>query len=264
MPTDFPVNQLYFDLNFLQQRKLEDLIELSDGGTKPRLISYSDRIMLSFLHSGHGKENPEIQKIRRQEIRHASPTEQHDLNEREITNCDRKSAVIADFDVIQLEKTYLSEMYYERKFSTGKTDEMIHQQMDGFVFQYIRNTKIPNFYRWMMDSGIYDRLQVEKVARLNNKIRNPTTNVTKKEKKMRLEGVSSLSGGLVTLFILCGVVIILALSSFVVECCHIISKLLTQFYFKISSAFKMCHRKKYKFERYRKIHVASFVMSRNE
>jgi hypothetical protein len=76
-----------------------------------------------------------------------------------------------------------------------------------------------------------------------------------KKEKERLEGVSSLSGGLITLFMLCGCLISLALTSFIfLECRHIVLKLLgicrntlwkflVKYYWSLSMAFEVCWSK---------------------
>ncbi len=101
----------------------------------------------------------------------------------------------------------------------------------------VRNTKISTYYRRPIDSGIWERLEVEKVGRIN-KWRNPAKKET--AEKLRLDGVSSLSGGLVTLFILCGGVVCLAASCFIVECHLVIWKILNNVYIKL---YKRCRKK---------------------
>ncbi len=81
--------------------------------------------------------------------------------------------------------------------------------MESWVFTGIRNTKIPTYYKWLMNSGIYDRLDTEIGLRKTKGHQIAT---------LEDEGVSSLSGGLITLFILCGGGISLAGISFILEC----------------------------------------------
>jgi hypothetical protein len=90
------------------------------------------------------------------------------------------------------------------------------------------------------------------VAR-KNRGREPLVKV--KKEKERLEGVSSLSGGLITLFMLCGGLMSLAATSFIfLECRHIVLKLLgiccntiwkflVKYYLSLSMAFEVCWSK---------------------
>jgi hypothetical protein len=102
----------------------------------------------------------------------------------------------------------LSKNYSKKAFYTGK--DSIREEMDGWVFTGIRNTKIPTYYKWLMNSGIYGRLETEMEFRRTKGQQLATSD--------EHENVSSLSGGLVTLFILCGGVISLAVISFILEC----------------------------------------------
>jgi hypothetical protein len=52
-------------------------------------------------------------------------------------------------------KNFLSKYYSENKFTMGEDDELLWIEMEGFVFQKVLNTKIPNYYRWMIYSGSY-------------------------------------------------------------------------------------------------------------
>jgi hypothetical protein len=183
-----------------------------------------------------------------------SKIEQDVANLLEITNCERKSAYIANSLEIDSELDFLSRNYFGTQFNTGQ--DSIRQAMESLVFISVGKTKIPSLYRWMIDSGIYERLQGEKLGR-KNKLRKSTSLETT-EKAERLEGVSSLEGGLVTLFILCGGLISLALSCFILECRFVVWKLFVELY----SLLKMWGRKKKKTRSKvrkgtRKIHVMS-------
>jgi hypothetical protein len=247
-----PVNDLFLEVgNTYGSSSIKDIMELSEGGTKPELLSYSDKIMLSLLYPGHSREPEEITRIRSQEKRYPTENELVVADETEITNCTQKSAYITDSDLTATELDFLSRNYAGKQFYSGK-DDMISVKMEGLVFWRNRKTKIPNLYRWMMDSGIYERLEVEKVARKNTG-REPLVKV--KKEKERLEGVSSLSGGLITLFMLCGGLISLAVTSFIfLECRHIVLKLLgiccntiwkflVKYYLSLSMAFEVCWSK---------------------
>jgi hypothetical protein len=168
---------------------------------------------------------------------------------------------------------FLSRNYKNKKFYVGK--DLLDEIFEGLAFTMVRNTKIPLYYRILIESGIYGRLMVEKVGR-GNRFQKPV-----KDKVLRLEGVSSLEGGLVTLFILCGAGISLAGITFCFECRRIIwrsfrngnknilivFKMLRQNLIKsckrVSNCLKMLTRKRktVKFRRHRKIHVETIVIN---
>jgi hypothetical protein len=165
--------------------------------------------------------------MRRLEGKLPTDVEMDDANEQEITNCEQKSAYIWKPDEILLEMDYLSKYYPGKKWTSGKggDDDMIYKGMEGFTFYEISSTDVSTQYRWMMDTGIWDRLQVEKRAR---RIRLRRERGKKNQKKQgqwkKPDGVSSLERGLVTVFILCGSLVLLGLSCFVLECRHLIWK----------------------------------------
>jgi hypothetical protein len=221
------VNDLFWQMRSFYSVDLQIIMQSTQGIIKPKLLPYSDKIMLSLLHLGHAREPQSITKIMSQEKRFPTLDELVVADELEITNCEQKSAYITNTDIIELEMDFLSRSYAGKQFYTEKND-MILWEMEGFNFEKVMNSKIPGHYRWMIDSGIYDRLEVEKVGRKN---RGREALVKIKKEKERLEGVSSLEGGLITLFMLCGGLISLALMSFIfLECRVIILKMLQKFY----------------------------------
>jgi hypothetical protein len=194
--------------------------------------------MLSLLYPGHAREPRAIEKIQTQEKRIPTEKELDVANELEITNCEEKSAYISNSATIATEMDFLARIYPGKRMYSKK-DDMILWEIGGFSFRRVGQTKIPNLYRWIIDSGIFDRLEVEKVAR-KNRGRKPLVKI----KKERLEGVCSLEGGLITLFMLCGGLISLAAVSFIfLECRAIIWRLLVQCYVTSSVAFRKCWSK---------------------
>jgi hypothetical protein len=89
----------------------------------------------------------------------------------------------------------------------------------------------------MIDSGIYGRLEVEKIGR-KNRLRK----LAKKE-QLYVEGVSSLGGGLVTLFILYGVLVLATFVTVSWECRHQIRSILKEISVRISIAWKRWRQK---------------------
>jgi hypothetical protein len=111
--------------------------------------------MISILHSGHAREPAMITRIRNKEKRMPTKSEINIANQLEITNCQQKSAYIATSQEIGIELDFLSRNYYSRKFYAGK--DMINEHFQGFKISKVRNTKIPWYYRLMIESGIYER-----------------------------------------------------------------------------------------------------------
>ncbi len=60
-------------------------------------------------------------------------------------------------------------------------------KMEGLSLYKVRNTKIPSYYGWISNTGIYNRLMVEKMAR-KNRWRKPAKSEIK-ENNGRLDGV---------------------------------------------------------------------------
>ena len=133
----------------------------------------------------------------------------------------------------------------------------------------------------MIDTGIYRRLMAEKVGREKLSRENTFQKPVNKNENLRLEGVSSLEGGLVTLFILCGAGISLAGITFCFECRRILLERLIKGYKNILKVLKMLrqnlikfckrvsnglkmltgNRKFLKFRRHQKIHVETIVIN---
>jgi hypothetical protein len=222
-------------------------------------LSYTEKTMLSFLHPGHGRQPKKLENIRRNEKRIPTIAEMDTGNQLEISNCEQKSAYILNSEELGIEMNFLSSNHFEKQFYTGKGN-MIDKNMMGYQIQNVRNTKIGQNYRWMINSGIYDRLQEEEIVR-NTKIRNSVKieKIVQNENK-RIDGVSSLEGGLITLFILCGGLVSLTLTCFILECRHILWEALKYCYYFLSSKVLKCWRRwkgiKLKCHR-RRIHVSS-------
>jgi hypothetical protein len=212
--TDFkrPFNDFFQELSRLYDLQMNAMMEISKGGIQPALLPYSEKIMWSLLHPGHAREPKSIEKIRQGEKRFPSQPEIESANQLEISNCDKKSAFIWDSEEIAIELNILSKNYPKKAFYTGK--DLIRDEMESWEFSGIRNTKIPTYYKWVMHSGIYGRLETEVGLRRRKGHQIATSDGH--------GSVSSLSGGLVTLFILCGGGISLAVISFILECHYLL------------------------------------------
>jgi hypothetical protein len=253
---NLPGNELFWQMDHIYRQNIKDIM---------KMWAYSDKIMLSLLHPAHAREPQEIEKIRIKDKRYPTENELAIADELEITNCQQKSAYITDSNQISLEMYFLSRNYEKKQFYTEKND-MIRVEIEAWQFEKVGNSKIPGYYRWMIDSGIYYRLEDEKVAR-KNRGREPLIKI--KEEKERLEGVSSLSGGLITLFMLCGGLLFLAVMSFIfLECRHIVLKLFgkcrttisnftVKYYLNLSMAVQGFWRKVKKYRQVSKIKTPS-------
>ncbi len=114
---------------------------------------------------------------------------------------------------IDIESDFYSRNYPWKKFTRGNTDQMYPVNIWGWSFQGSiskQGIKIRRYFSSLIDSGIYYRLYVEILARKNIG-RRP---VFKREPEIN----SSLSGGMVTLFILCGAFLGLTALVIIVEC----------------------------------------------
>jgi hypothetical protein len=264
-----PINKLFHTLDKIYDDLFEPWSSNSNKGVHPQLLPYTYKVLASLLHVSHEREPQAIKKIRIQQKRYPSKNEFDIANQQEITNCNQKSAYIGESEEISLELDFFNRNYFPRKFQTGTDDDMIDREMFGLKIQNVYKTKVANLYRWIMDSGIWERLRVEILVR-RNKLRKSAKD--KENVKMRLDGVSSLEGGLVTLFILCGALISLAVIEFCFECRRIIWETLKNGYKRVLKALKILRqnlikiydrvlkmltrkRKGVKFRSRRKIHV---------
>ena len=157
---------------------------------------------------------------------------------KKITKCEKKSAYISYSDEIELEMYFLGRNYADKNFYTGQ--DLIKKQSEGLLFYNALNTKIVSYYRWLVDSGIYERLEEEKLARRIKLRKNIRQNMQERKPK----GVSSLEGGLVTLFILCGALISLVVTVFTVECHTKSGRIFAKCIIHMSAILKYCRRKR--------------------
>jgi hypothetical protein len=156
---DYPFNNLFYGFLHLYFVMFTGFVTVYDKRNSS-LLSYSDKLFLSFMNPSHGREPVMLKQIRTEEQRFPSETETSLGNQLQITNCDQKSAYITSLQGIEIEMDFLSKNYADIDFYTGKENDIMLQEMQRLVFQRVRNTKIPSYYRWMIDSGIYTRLEV--------------------------------------------------------------------------------------------------------
>lgn len=135
-------------------------------------------------------------------------------NERELVKCE-KSVYIAESDDITTELSLFSEKYAwkKKRFVSGK--DLLGPEWRTWSFERAGRNKIPQYFKFMLTSGIFNRLEVEITARMVIG-RQP---VLRSPKDHWLRGIDpqAVNSGLITLFILCGGVVLAASLSFLVE-----------------------------------------------
>lgn len=142
----------------------------------------------------------------------------NDANERELAECG-KSVLISDSARIATEYDFMSRGYgwKGKKFRVGK--DLLGPNWVTWKFYNCRG-KIPGYFKSIWESGIWDRLEIEIGAR---RIRGRKVVGTTEEGNREDNVSQTISSGLVTLFILCGWVLVAAVGCVVTECRHVIS-----------------------------------------
>lgn len=87
-------------------------------------------------------------------------------NERELVNC-MKSVFISDSIHISSELSFLSEKYAWKKNKFVKGKDMLSPMWESWQFVYAEGSKIPEYFKAMLSSGIWDRLTIEIIAGRN-------------------------------------------------------------------------------------------------
>ncbi|OXA39836.1 hypothetical protein Fcan01_25339 [Folsomia candida] len=149
--------------------------------------------------------------------RNYSVIELQAMAERDAINCRRKSAFIATSESIRGEMSFLSKNYPSKEFHTGQ--HLVASNWYGWWFQGGgRSSKsssvsaVQRNFQGLVHSGIYSRLKIEK-ARNMWLWRKPVENDTIHRPVAPLE----MDGGIVTIFMLSGALISIALVAFMIE-----------------------------------------------
>ncbi|OXA46088.1 hypothetical protein Fcan01_19315 [Folsomia candida] len=129
--------------------------------------------------------------------------------EEELINCG-KSVLLKQSDLIEAELQFLTRHYATRKFYKGK--ETLGSIPYNWYFYQAGISNVPKYFKYLFESGIYRRLRGEEL-RQEYVHREP---VMKIEQSKLIEAFK-LDGTILTLFILCGAIALLASFVFVVE-----------------------------------------------
>lgn len=132
-----------------------------------------------------------------------------DLIENETVECD-KSVYITDSVNMDAELEYYRKNYYWIKFVAGR--DTIDETMIAYTFNQVGVSKVPMYFKNIFESGIDSVLDAEYRGRPYSE-RERRISV---EKKIRNTSMT-LDGGIITLFIVCGSIIGLAVGRFATE-----------------------------------------------
>ncbi|OXA47469.1 hypothetical protein Fcan01_18048 [Folsomia candida] len=165
------------------------------------ILPRQTQILLSILNPKHGRLPKGIDKIK-----NLTEGAVQSLIESEIVDCSSKSAFMANSHELDDEHIFLSKYYYWLNFQKGK--DTLYSTPTGNFFNKAGPSKIPHYYRSMLETGIYNRLLLEDVLSKAT-LRKPAV---KAAPKPWVEG--TLNGSLITLFVLYGCLSLTALAAF--------------------------------------------------
>lgn len=140
-------------------------------------------------------------------------------NERELVACG-KSVFISDSDHISREFNFILK-HYSRKQIKFKKGNLLQPEWVGWDFRKTGTSKIPHQFQHMIDTGIWNRLEVEIEIKRYNRERKPV-DPDKEFKSFETDISQTMDSGLMTLYILCAGVVTAASISISVECRHFI------------------------------------------
>ncbi|OXA40634.1 hypothetical protein Fcan01_24509 [Folsomia candida] len=134
------------------------------------------------------------------------------LVETEIISCD-KTVFTSDLETVNIELGFLRKHYHWIQFYKG--DEIIYSTPIGFDFYNSGVSKVPTHYRILFESGIYSRLEIEQ---WRNSLLNRKPAIRKKEEEWDKAPIVSITGSLLTAFIIFAGSFSLPMIFLVVEC----------------------------------------------
>lgn len=128
--------------------------------------------------------------------------------ERELLKCG-KSVYISDSDVIRAELNFLGKYFPSKRFYTGKQN--FESPLVTFTWRMTVDcvSKVPKHFKSVVESGLYRRLEMEELHQ--RYLHRKPVNVEE------VDGAIRLRGAILTLFIQCGGVILLAVFVLVLE-----------------------------------------------
>ncbi|OXA39992.1 hypothetical protein Fcan01_25357 [Folsomia candida] len=115
----------------------------------------------------------------------------------EVAKCEKSVLVVEAFDM-GFRFHDMTKQYFWRKFYKGK--DILNFALVGWTFEGEGNSKVPQYFQYLFESGIQERLDLEISMRKYS--RNSEYTIPKRE-----DDPVRLDGAILTLFILCGVLI---------------------------------------------------------
>ncbi|OXA44393.1 hypothetical protein Fcan01_20854 [Folsomia candida] len=174
----------------------------------PKLITRHDLVRLALLSPNHAHW-PERMKIG---VHRYSEDEARRLVEKEVIQCG-KSVLFQESSIIQEELAYYRKFYYWIKFQRGK--ETLGGRGEGWIFEREGISKIPQYFRFLVETGIYGELRKAGMKR-KFEYRIPLMDQNLETKSTVSVGIN---GGIVTLFILWGSLLGISLLELLGELC---------------------------------------------
>ncbi|OXA41964.1 hypothetical protein Fcan01_23045 [Folsomia candida] len=138
---------------------------------------------------------------------HSSYSDFQKLVESEIISCG-KSAFIARSENLAAEFEFLSKNYLWIKFTKGI--QVREPDAFGLLFDGEFASRVPRYYKILVESGIYNRIKEEMRVR---KFSERKAVSGRKDENLTME----LDGGILTVFVICGVVLVGAMGTFLAE-----------------------------------------------
>lgn len=139
--------------------------------------------------------------------------------EADVINCGR-TVLISKSNMINAEYDYLSGRYPATTFYKGK--QILEANQQGWLFFHAGSSKVPLYYKFILEAGVYAKLDEEIRARkVRYRISPEKVNTTLLNQGMIM------SEGVASLFYICLVVISLSLLCFVGEGWHLILRQIT-------------------------------------
>ncbi|OXA48523.1 hypothetical protein Fcan01_16423 [Folsomia candida] len=180
----------------------------SDLSNDKQVVSRaSDLWHLNLLHPRHGHFPSGLDYSSKEysldEINHKIETE--------VVDCSEKNVFVTRGKYFRVQYKFLREKYSSKEFYKGK--DVLNSKPIALEFLNEGSSKVPRYFEGLIETGIYARIEEEIEAR-------QVLEMVPVEKPLgqRETEAFGLNGSIVTLFILCGFVILGALTSFLYEC----------------------------------------------
>ncbi|OXA48524.1 hypothetical protein Fcan01_16422 [Folsomia candida] len=197
---------------------------LNDKKVVPR---GADLLYLNLLHPRHGHFPSGLDYSRKEysldEINHKV--------EKEVVDCSQKNVFVTRDKDFRVQYKFLREKYSSKEFYKGK--DVLNSKPIALEFLNEGSSKVPRYFEGLIETGIYARIEEEiETRQVLDRIRGKKRVVQDETKSF------GLNGAIFTLFVLCGFVILGALTSFLCECRAHLVKCFTSFHAHIVQFFR--------------------------